>query len=366
MNMNNIAICSVRNKISVEKRIFPIRSRRPVGDGMLGQNCVPCSAKFVMPSLNIIVAALITVFFLCGSVACNNRDEVFEKEQYKHVFALVSGTDNVSTHVHDLRQAESEGYVSVSLGGSRPSAKEVRVTLVEDARLIERYNYTAFDENLTRYIQPLHKSRYDIDDDEIVVPAGEPKASIPIRIRPEGLSPDSSYFVALKVDTYSTYEVNPEKDYVLYQVRIKNWWATYGGTTYNQLGYRKESVSGDSVQIFGAKKLYPLTPASVRTMAGIELNDNNDVEIFKKYSMILTIGNDNQVVIEPYRNLEITQIDGDPDYPNIVVLEDDGFKTYKTFLLSYRYRASDDKIWTVKEEVRLEYKEDPKDPRFLN
>ena len=307
---------------------------------------------------------MISILF-CGAVSCN-RDEVFDREQYKNVFALVSGTDNVSNWVHDLRKTESEGYVSASLGGSNPSAKDIRVSLVEDARLIDAYNVTTFDVNTSRYIQPLARSKYSIDQYEFTIPAGETRGSIPVRIRPEGLSPDSSYFIALKVDTYSAYEVNPDKDYMLYQVQIKNWWAAYGGTVYNQRGNQKEEGSTyDPIQIFGSKRIYPLSPTSVRVLAGTELNDYFDIEIFKKYSMTLTIGNDNSIQITPYKNLEIEPVD-DPDFPNMVVLEDDGFKTYKTFLLSYAYKASDGKTYFIREELRLEYRDDPQDPRVLN
>jgi hypothetical protein len=78
----------------------------------------------------------------------------------------------------------------------------------------------------------------------------------------------------------------------------------------------------------------------------------------------MEIGNDNKVKLESYKNMEIKQIEGDPDFPNVVVLEDDGFKTYKTFLLYYSYKSSGGTIYNIKEELRLEYKEDPKDPRF--
>jgi hypothetical protein len=168
------------------------------------------------------------------------------------------------------------------------------------------------------------------------------------------------------VETYSAYEVNPEKDYVLYRVQIKNWWSATGGTSYNQRGNRLAAGStGNPVQVFGTKRLYPLTPTRVRLLAGTELNDSSSETVFNWYSMVLNIGNDDKITIEPYKNLTVMQVDGDPDYPNRVVLEDDGFKTYKTFLLCYAYLASDGTNYIMKEELRLEYKEDPKDPRFL-
>jgi len=308
----------------------------------------------------------IAFIFLCVAVSCNN-DEVFQREQYKNVFALISGTDNVSTWTHDLRKTESEGYVSASLGGSNPSTTDIRVTLVEDPSLIDEYNVIAFDVNTSKYIQPLSREKYTIDTYEFTIPAGAVGASIPIKIRPAGLSPDSSYFIALKVNSYTAYEVNPEKDYLLYQVRIKNWWAAYGGTGYRQMGTRVLSGSSNQpTQIFGSKNLYPLSPNKVRVMAGNELNDQSSMDIFERYSMVITIDdNSGKASISSYKKLEVNQIDGDPDYPNTVMVESDRFNSYKTFLLCYSYKAPDGQTYTMKEELRLEFREDPADPRFL-
>ena len=302
---------------------------------------------------------------VCGLYSCNNN-QVFEKEQYKNVFALVSsGTDNVYNWVYDLRKVESEGYVSASLGGTNPSTKDIQVSLVEDLKLIDEYNITTFDVNTSKYIMPLPSSHYTIDSYDFTIPAGAIKASIPVKVRPAGLSPDSSYFIALKVDKYSAYEVNPEKDYILYRVQIRNWWAQTGGTEYSQRG--TSQVEGTNpYQVFGTKRLFPLTESKIRILAGTELNDNSDKNIYDWYSMVLTIGDDDKIKITPYKTVEVKQIDGDPDYPNKVLLFDDGFKkTYKTFLLSYSYKGSDKITHIMKEELRLEYKEDPKDPRFL-
>lgn len=315
--------------------------------------------------MNQYIKIILAVVFLFGSFSCN-RDEVFEKEQYKNVFALVSGTDNVSTWVHDLRSDESTGYIAASLGGTNPSTKDIRIRLAEDPGLIDAYNVNAFDVNTSKFIRPLSKNKYTIDSYDFTIPAGETRAFIPVKVRPGGLSPDSAYFIAMKVDEYSSYEVNPDKDFVLYRVETRNWWSEYGGTSYNQRGSRLElGSSGNPLQVFGSKRLFPLTPNTVRAMVGTELNDNSAVHIYKWYSVVLTIGNDNKVTISPYANVEVTQMDDDPDYPNVVVLEKERNKTYKTFLLCYSYKASDGKTYVMKEELRLEYKEEPNNPRFF-
>lgn len=316
--------------------------------------------------MNTYIKTGLTAILFCAVISCN-RDEVFENEQYKNVFALVSGTDNVLDWSHDLRSTESVGYVSASLGGTNPSTKDIRVTLVEDPRLIHDYNSTAYDANTSRYIQALPQAKYTIDTYDFTIPAGDVKASIPVKIRPGGLSPDSSYFIAFRVDTYSAYEVNPEKDYLLYRVRTKNWWCSQGGSAYNQRGDRVQyGTTNNPMQVFGSKRLYPLTDKTVRILAGTELNDDSDPEIFRNRSLILEIGDDNKITIRPHSDkLSVNQVNGDVDYPNVVLLNNDRFKYYKTFLLCYTYRHSDGVTYLMREELRTEYVPDNEDPRFL-
>ncbi len=63
---------------------------------------------------------------------------------------------------------------------------------------------------------------YDIDDYSLTIPVGgERNGRMKIAIRPEGLSPDSTYFIPIKVDSYSSYEINHKKSNVLYRVLLK-------------------------------------------------------------------------------------------------------------------------------------------------
>lgn len=299
----------------------------------------------------------ITLFFLCTVTfySCN-RDEVFEKEQYKNVVALISESDNVSRKFHTLGK-ESVGFIAASVGGTNPTRKDIVVNLIEDPSFIEAYNKTNYDLNKTKYVRPLPKSKYDIDSYQFTIPAGEISGRLPIRIRPDGLSPDSAYFISLRVESASSYEVNPDKSYVLYQVRIKNRWAVGDGTSsYNMSIKQKEAGSENEIQMPGRKVMHPLSKNQVRIMAGNETY-TSDINVFNKYAIILTIGEDNKVTIEPYKNVEVIQIEGDSDFPNIFKIEDDGFKKYKTFLLRYNYKSGD-KILEIKEELRLEYNKD--------
>ncbi len=295
------------------------------------------------------------VFLLFITATCD-RDEVFEREQYKNVFALISESDNVSRKFHKLGE-ESVGYVAASLGGTNPTSKDIVVDMVEDQSLLDDFNKTNYDTDISKYGKPLPESKYDIDTYRFTIPAGEISGRLPIRIRPDGLSPDTAYFISLRVDSHSAYEVNPEKSFVLYRIRTKNYWAQAdGNTNYSMRAKLRVQGSASELEMPGTKVMHPITQNKVRIMAGNETYES-DVNVFNRFAIVLEIDEDHKVTITPYNNVEVTQVDGDPDFPNIFKIEDDGFKTYKTFLLRYDYKSGNT-IYEMKEELRLEFSED--------
>ncbi len=297
------------------------------------------------------VIGLMTLLSL-GVCSCD-RDEVFEKEQYKNVFALISESGNVFTRYYELGK-ETTGYVNASCGGTCPTKEDIVVSLAEDGSLISDYNTANFDVDKARYARPLPKSKYGIDSYQFTIPAGEVSGQMPIRVRPDGLSPDSAYMVALRISSGSACEVNPDKDYVLYLVKIENYWADSDGSGYTMKS--KITQDGATVEVPGTVTMAPLGQTRVRIMAGNETY-GSDLAVFNKGAIVLDIDTvSGKVTIGPYKSITVTQVDGDPDYPNSFRIEDDGYNTYKTFLLRYDYTAGN-ATYSVKEELRLEFDE---------
>lgn len=302
-----------------------------------------------------VIMSFTFIFLLC--LAACERDAVFEKEQYKNVFALISESDNVLRKFHDLGE-ESIGYVAASLGGTNPTDKDITVNLVEDPTLIDKFNLINFDIDRSKYIQPMPKSKYDIESYQFTIKAGEIDGRLPIRIRPDGLSPDSSYFIPLRVETFSSYELNPEKSYVLYRVKTKNWWSVSDGTTiYNMRAKFKIKGSEAEINLPGTKVMHPISKNEVRVIAGNEKYEAN-IKVLRSSAIILTIDENNNVKISPFADIQVKQIDGDKDFPNVFKIENDGFYTYKTFLLKYEYKGVDNTVYEIREELRMMY--DPK------
>ncbi|TJZ60768.1 DUF4361 domain-containing protein [Sphingobacterium olei] len=289
---------------------------------------------------------------LIGFHACKD-DEVYQKEQYKNVFALISESDNVARKFHNLGE-ESIGYIAASMGGTNPTDSDVTIILVEDKTLTDQFNRTNYDTDVSKYVRALPVDKYDMESHVFKIPAGQIGGRLPIKIRPDGLSPDSSYFIPLRVDMYSSYEVNHEKSYVLYRVKTKNYYALSDGSTiYNMRAKYREQGSNSELEMPGTKVMHPLTKNSVRIMAGNEAYAS-DVNTFNRAAIVLTVGEDNKITISSYRNVDVTQVDDDTDFNNTFRIEDDGFKTYKTFLLRYNY-VSGSTVVEMKEELRLEF-----------
>jgi len=294
------------------------------------------------------------IFFFLGIYACDERDEVFTKEQYKNVFALISGDNNVSEKYHTLGK-ESIGYVAASCGGTNVIKEDIVINLVEDPSLINKYNTSNFDVDKDKYALSLPKKNYDIDSYSFSIPAGDSYGKLPIHIKPDGLSPDSTYFLSLRVESYSSYESNPDKNYILYRVKIENYWADCDGVTYSMKS--KITENGATIEVPGSRTLFPLGCDSLRLMVGNETYESN-IAMLNQKAIVLDIDTlTNKVTILPYRTVKVNQIDGDSLYPNIFKIEDDGYYTYKTFLLCYEYTINN-VTRLIKEELRFKFDAD--------
>ncbi|MDR3245955.1 MAG: DUF1735 domain-containing protein [Prevotellaceae bacterium] len=301
------------------------------------------------------IKILMSLLVLLGISSCNENKQ-FQEELYKNVFAIVSSDSyNVFEKEHNLDEAESTGYISISMGGTNPTTKDTKITLVQDLDLFNRYNKGTYDVETEKYANLLSPGKYTIDSYNLTVPAGQREVRLPIKIRPEGLSPDSTYMISLKIAEYSDYEVNPDKSDVLYRVYIKNYYAAQKSqTNYNMKG------SLDGGNILGTKRVFPLKGNSIRIIAGNQ-GFEADTAIINKWSIAVEVAGNGHATIKPFRNnrIQVEQIDDDPNYPNKFFIEDDGFRTFKSFLLHYKFKVEgDNNIHESREELRLEFNEE--------
>ncbi|MDR2385942.1 MAG: DUF4361 domain-containing protein [Tannerella sp.] len=281
-------------------------------------------------------------------IACD-RDELFKREQYKNQIALLSDDGyNIFEEEFDLSHEESTGYVVASCGGSHPITQDVVIHLEEDHNLLYKYNRSNYDTDESKYARKLAGDKYDINKYQVTILAGERTGRLPVTVRPEGLSPDSIYFIPLKVQTFSAGEMHPNKTTLLYRVLLKNYYASQKTATYYNLRGIKNSVN-----VMGTKQVFPISANKVRVIAGNETfaSNTNDIEAS---SILLEVNGDGSVKITPWKELQLTQIDEDPLYPNTFQIEDLGYAYYKTFLLRYDY-VYNGTTYQMQEELRLEF-----------
>lgn len=300
-------------------------------------------------------------YLLCPAafllLASCNENEVFTKEQYKHVFSFVSNADHVSEKVFNLSDTARIGYVALSMGGSTSTGQDVTVNIVKAPELLEAYNVTQYDNAVDKYARLLPESHYTMSSMKFVVKAGQTTGVIPVTVRPEGLSPDSTYYLPLRIQSYDAFEANPSRNYVFYHVRIKNNWAAAGGSSYNMSEMRYANGSTTGLNVPGTKVLYPIGARTVRMMAGNETFDKKRAAL-DKFALYLDINEDGTVQIRPYRDIEVVQLSGDADYPNKYFVEKSTHDTkYANFLLHYKYKSGSD-WYEIKEELRMKIVDD--------
>ena len=287
--------------------------------------------------------------------ACE-QDKMYTEELYKQVIALVcSDNYNILEDTQPLGE-EVIGYVAVSCGGTGAVAKDVRISLIEDDAVLEDYNWAMYDTDRSQYDKRLPASKYDMEDTHIIIPKGQHSGRMTIKFRPDGLSPDSAYFLPLSIGSLSAYERNPFKSNMLYRVLIKNQYAEQYAVGYTN--YRMDGFKGTVAISVGAKPVQPLSANRVRLMAG-DLEFLPSTDVIEAGAIVLEI-TENKVSIKPYREdgvLNVTQLDDDELYPNTFTIMHDWDKKYKMFQLHYIYKVGNAAEVEMREELRLEFTE---------
>lgn len=296
-----------------------------------------------------IYIAIATLCLTTIFISCEDQN-LFEKEMYKNVVALISSEYyNTFEEEVPLTGEEVTGYIAVSAGGTHATDRDIVIELSEDPAQFDLYNRSLFDADSSLYAQLLSQEHYEIPDYTVTIPAGERTGKTMVRINPEGLSPDSTYFIALKMEENPEYEINADKNTILYQVLLKNDYASQAADDlYAMRGLLDSAVTA------GNKRMFPLSHNKVRIIAGNESYEP-DVDKINETAIVLEITDDNRVLIAPYKDIEVNQVNDDPDYPNTFTTEESFGRTYNVFRLSYEYSIGDDEeTHHMQEELRIE------------
>jgi hypothetical protein len=267
-------------------------------------------------------------------------DEIYEKEMYRPVlYLLSSGTNNIYTVVIPFKETNATSYFSVGCGGSLPNPEEVVIELEPDTVLYDKYNSINYDDT-AMYARLLPSNRYEITSYTVKLPAASPEqyVKVPVKINQHGLSPDSIYFIPLAIKSVSKYEVNPDKNNVLFRVAVENDYAEQLSTTvYYQRG---TSITGStSTPINGSIVFQPLSKDEVRMFAGTRTQTaKSTLDEINTYSIVAKVNADSTVTVRPYGTIEVEQLDDEAYNRYYTIVNTEG-KAVDYFDLYYRFRT---------------------------
>ncbi len=291
---------------------------------------------------------LIATLPLC-MIACNEDDQ-FDKELYKKVIYVLSGDDLTFPVNHDLNQEETTGYISINCGGTKHIDTDVTVELEPDDEALAKYNKLNYDLNVAKYAHKLGAEYYDIPNMVTVLKADNENtySTIPVYVRPEGLSPDSTYLIPLRIKSVSGYEINPDKQTVLYRVLLKNDYATQSPTVYYKTRGTDGTYKSGTEEIEKSSPytlsriVVPLTKNSIRCFAGMNTYELSNLteEAIRKYGMRITVNEDATLTLTAIGSIQIEMLGGGES--NYYLETKSTLYNRHAFTLHYRYRLLKD------------------------
>lgn len=280
---------------------------------------------------------ILIVCIVANSLIGCNTDIIYQEEQYKTVVYILSGNDNVFATSYTLNEDEAVRYVSIGSGGSNSNEKEIKVTLEPNPEMLDKFNSLNFNYE-SEYAKLLPADRYEITSYTTTIPANSDYhyARIPVKVRTLGLSPDSIYFIPLKIKSVSNFDVNEDKSDVLFRVAIENDYAQQLVPTY----YSKSGTMTNPVTVLsGAKLVQPLEKDKVRMFIGNETySTTTTVADIENLSVVVQILEDNSLLVTPYGSMEVEMLNNVNGYNQYNPKLMQGTTTQRVFYLNYRFR----------------------------
>lgn len=226
-----------------------------------------------MKLTNILLACIGGTVFLVSLSSCEK--EFYQDEQYRKEIYFVSEDENVSGQ--EFVFGGNINFLSLYFGGSAPVNHDVSVTVSYDLSYLQAYNKRMYDTSYDKYGLELPRENYKVENWSKMLKANSetPYVLFPIQVDVTGLSPDRDYFIPLKIDSVSDYMISKTKNYVLFQIFLKNEYATTKKDTYyNMTGTSLQGAEDGSfkpesqspVAIVSTKLVVPIAKNSVRIL----------------------------------------------------------------------------------------------------
>lgn len=325
-------------------------------------------SKLIIGALSVTLPLIFT--------AC--EEEFYKDEQYRKEILIVSGDNNIVGQEFTFDE-NSLGYISIYAGGTRPIEKEVTVDLVKDEKILSEYNQRNYGESYEKYALLLPEERYTIDNMSVTLSSSEdtPYSMFPVHVDINGMIPDETYFLPLRISAVSEYMISSSKKDVLLQVFMKNEYATTKKKTYYKMNgtqqKMKESwgtwtpVDANPSPINATKLVVPISkqgirilPAAASTTVGKELRKQGIVVTVHpdEWIEIPVINDEGEDTGEVVKQQKVTMDSWFNTQEATDVREIEGKPSYydpekKEYTLRYRYKVFTSKDWYEMEETMV-------------
>lgn len=295
---------------------------------------------------------------------CSNGDEFFGEERYKKEIYIMSDDEQIFHAEYEMTEEEDlVKTLAFAVSGTNPIDSDVKIEVEKDENLLLTYNSNVYMDETDKYAREIKDTDYTMASSIVEIKRAQAfkdqVGKLPIALKKsilEKLSVDSTYFIPLRMKSATPYEMNENKNNVLYRVYKKNQYASQRTTTY----YNSNGYIGASF-FTSTKIVHPLSFSEVRVYVGNQVYTTNDSEnTINTYAMIITVNSDKTVTLKPYSTEKDLKIEILPpaDDPN----DESGSYSYrnyyepdeKCFYLYYSYAWGDGTPTIVRELMKLE------------
>lgn len=253
--------------------------------------------------MNIMKIKLVTILttVLC-LVACESKVDF--GEQYKKTIYIVNSQNILFTGEHSFNTENDAIEVSVYCACTEPIKHDLKVKLKVTPEVLANLN-TQNSLGNPYYVDKLilPDSNYEMNDDEVTILAGQQYGVFKVPINLEGLDADKSYTLPLSIVSNSfDYDINPELQQIVYEIKFTN---DYAG-----------DYVGNSVELDNGKErsVQMTLKALSKNQVRMPIHNLPSSDSFLSTNfMILTIGADGNVDIQPWGNAQIVDL-GDSRY----------------------------------------------------
>lgn len=213
-------------------------------------------------------AAIISTAFLASCEMEYYKEELYRKEVF-----IVSGENNIIGQ--EFEYGGDEGQLAIYASGTKGVDENVTVNLGLDYKAIGEYNQRNFDTQFDSYAIELPAENYTIDPMRVEMESGKCTSLCPVKVTTDGLLPDQTYFIPLRIESVSAYMVSTTKNFVLFEILRKNDYATTKSDTYytmngtTQEGWVIDNIFGSDAKrqaVNSSKLVLPIDAHSIRIL----------------------------------------------------------------------------------------------------